>query len=608
MTLSSRRPIQPLPDTLISQIAAGEVVERPASVIKELVENAIDAGATRIELRVEDGGSKRIVVGDDGTGIPADELALAVLRHATSKITNLTELEVVGTLGFRGEALASIASVSRLRITSRTAGAASATQFDAATGRSSPAAGAIGTSVEVLDLYGDTPARRKFLKSPASEATYCLETFRRVAIAHPGVTFHAVIDGKRDRSFGAGAWQARALEGMGEEYEQAHRVIESEAGPLRIFGLLGAPTLARGRADRQFLYVNGRFVRDRMLAQAIRQAYGDVLHGDLHPAYVVFVEIEPSRVDANVHPAKVEVRFREPASVRSLLFHTVQDALRTTAGQYRPPVTRLAQRGGAAAAGAVLQPALALAPPQSAAFGSAVADGYRVRDAAQAAGAVTAAASAAALAFYEPAEIRTLAPGAAEVAPLGYAIAQLHGVYILAQSRDGLIVVDMHAAHERVVYERLKTALDRDGMPMQPLLIPATFRATPIEVRVVEEENRTLVGLGLELTVQSPTSIAVRAVPAALARGDVAALARAVLGELIDEGASRALTERRDALLATMACHGAVRAQRRLTLEEMNALLREMERTAGADQCNHGRPTWVPLPLAEIDKWFARGR
>jgi DNA mismatch repair protein MutL len=623
VTLSSRRPIQPLPDTLISQIAAGEVVERPASVIKELVENAIDAGATRIELRVEDGGSKRIVVGDDGTGIPADELALAVLRHATSKITNLTELEAVATLGFRGEALASIASVSRLRITSRTAGAASATQFDAATGRSSPAAGAIGTSVEVLDLYGDTPARRKFLKSPASEATYCLETFRRVAIAHPGVTFHAVIDGKRDRSFGAGAWQARALEGMGEEYEQAHRVIEREAGPLRIFGLLGAPTLARGRADRQFLYVNGRFVRDRMLAQAIRQAYGDVLHGDRHPAYVVFVEIEPSRVDANVHPAKVEVRFREPASVRSLLFHTVQDALRTTAGQYRPPVARLPLAAGAAMAGTTLQTSLSLAQPRFARdAGHPIGDaGRSTHDAgaapspsgqrpfaAAAAGAATAAASAAALAFYEPAEIRTLAPAATEIPPLGYAIAQLHGIYILAQSRDGLIVVDMHAAHERVVYERLKTALDRDGMPTQPLLIPATFRATPIEVRVVEEENRTLVGLGLELTVQSPTSIAVRAVPAALARGDVAALARAVLGELIDEGASRALTERRDALLATMACHGAVRAQRRLTLEEMNALLREMERTAGADQCNHGRPTWVPLPLAEIDKWFARGR
>ena len=660
--------IRQLSPETVNRIAAGEVVERPASVVKELVENALDAGATEIDIVTVGGGLSLIRVTDDGCGMDERDLALCVERHATSKLDG-DDLLAIHTLGFRGEALASIASVSRLRITSRTAGAAAAMQFDVSTGLSSPAAGAVGTSVEVLDLYGNTPARRKFLKSVASEATYCLEAFRRVAIAHPGIAFHAMVDGKRDRSFGGGNWQARALEGLGEEYEQAHRVIDREAGPLRIFGLLGQPTLARGRADRQFLYVNGRFVRDRMLAQAIRQAYSDVLHGDRHPAYVVFIDIEPSRVDANVHPAKVEVRFREPASVRSLLFHAVQDALRTTAGQYRPPVARLPQGDGAAVPAAALQTSLSLAQPRLAAFdapamraahlatqpppggstldssasfaqavGRAVAHEYLARDAghaigdagrstrdagaapspsgqrpvaaaaAGAAGAATAAAPAAALAFYEPTEIRTLAPAAADIPPLGYAIAQLHGIYILAQSRDGLIIVDMHAAHERVVYERLKTALDRDGMPMQPLLIPATFRATPIEVRIVEEESRALAELGLELTVQSPTSIAVRAVPAALARGDVTALARSVLGEFIDEGASRLLTERRDELLATMACHGAVRAQRRLTLEEMNALLREMESTAGADQCNHGRPTWVPLPLAELDKWFARGR
>jgi DNA mismatch repair protein MutL len=636
------RPIALLPDRLISQIAAGEVVERPASVVRELLENAIDAGARRIVLRIEDGGMRRIVVTDDGCGIAPNELALALTRHATSKIATLEELERVGTLGFRGEALASIASVAQLRITSRTAEAASASRIDSATGDIAPAAGPTGTRVEVLDLYSQTPARRKFLKTPATEAAHCIEAFRRVSLAHESIEFELQVDERRVEHLPAADWRARALDALGDDYAGAHRVVQTQAGPLRLWGVLGLPTVNRARADRQFLYVNGRFVRDRLLAHALKQAYSDMMHGDRHAAWVLFIAIDPSLVDVNVHPAKIEVRFRDPPALRSFVFHSVVDALRAPGG------------AGSGAAPPQAQAAHAAAAPFPNRGGSA---------------AVTPQASNRSLAFYAPGEIGASLAGAApdaggqwwqggapwprgvlageppasgwpaggptirahhdEVAagpngdqgtarsfdddaaaepPLGHALAQLHGTWVLAQNRHGLVLVDMHAAHERVVYERMKAALAHDSMPMQPLLVPATFRADPLEVRVVEDEAEALHALGLELTVLSPTAIAVRAVPAALARGDVVALARSVLAELQEHGASRALAERRDALLATMACHAAVRANRRLSIDEMNALLRDMESTPGADQCNHGRPTWVQLPFAELDRWFLRGR
>jgi DNA mismatch repair protein MutL len=628
VTLSSPRPIRPLPDTLISQIAAGEVVERPASVVKELLENALDAGARRIELRLEDGGLARIQVADNGSGIPADELPLALMRHATSKIDSLEALERVATLGFRGEALASIASVAQVRITSRTAGDDRASRIDSATGQVSPAAGPVGTTVEVLDLYSATPARRKFMKSAATETAHCLEAFRRVALAHPEVEFHAIAEGRRGDAWSAGDWIGRALAGLGEEFLHAHRVLEHAAGPARIAGLLGHPSAARGRADRQFFYVNGRFVRDRLLAHAVRQAYSDVLHGDRHPAYVLFLDIDPAGVDVNVHPAKTEVRFRDAQAVHRLVFHAVQDALRSVAGDAMPATPDTRGAGAPARMPAHAQVPLGLPVPRP--------------------GTPSRADIGAAMAFYRPDELRTLeardtapsggdarmrwaqppvapggrrgdhdaqpiepgepAPPSPAMPPLGYAIAQLHGVYVLAQSADGLILVDMHAAHERVVYERLKRAYDAQGLASQPLLIPATFRADPMEVRVVDEQQAALHGLGLDLSVLSPTAIAVRAAPAALAGGDVVTLARSVLAEFVEVGASRALGDRRDALLATMACHGSVRANRRLTIEEMNALLRDMESTAGADQCNHGRPTWISVPMAELDRWFLRGR
>ncbi len=615
------RPIALLPDRLVSQIAAGEVVERPASVVRELLENAIDAGARRITLRIEDGGMRRIVVTDDGCGIAPGELALALTRHATSKIASLEELERVGTLGFRGEALASVASVAQVRITSRTAGAPSASRIDSATGEIAPAPGPAGTSVEVLDLYSQTPARRKFLKSAATEAAHCVEAFRRVSLAHEAIEFELQVDERRAERLPAADWRARALDALGDEYAGAHRVVQAQAGPLRLWGVLGLPTVNRARADRQFLYVNGRFVRDRMLGHALKQAYADMMHGDRHAAWALFVEIDPSLVDVNVHPAKIEVRFRDPTALRSFVFHSVADALRAPAAGAGAPagVDGTIDETGGSIAGAPHEssgrwPSSGVPWPRGMFAAQPLARGSRLV-AARGAGEDLALAWAARDGAAPTAAGRDAAltvpardDDGADAPPLGHALAQLHGTWVLAQNRHGLVLVDMHAAHERVVYERLKAVVARDAMPMQPLLVPATFRADPLEVRVVEDEAEALRALGLDLTVLSPTAIAVRAVPAALARGDVVALARSVLAELQEHGASRALDERRNALLATMACHAAVRANRRLSIDEMNALLRDMEATPGADQCNHGRPTWVQLSMAELDRWFLRGR
>ena len=625
---AARRPIAPLPDMLVSQIAAGEVVERPASVVKELLENAIDAGASRIELRIEEGGIRRITVADDGIGIPPEELPLALTRHATSKIGSLAELERVASLGFRGEALASIASVASVSITSRTAGADSAWRIDARSGALAPAAGTTGTVVEVADLYAETPARRKFLRSAATESAHCVEAFRRVAIAHPEIGFALVIDGRRTEQWPAGDWQARSLAGLGADFRDAHRVIERGEqghGLHGLHGLLGLPTASRARADRQYFHINGRFVRDRLLMHAVRQAYADVLHGERHPAYVLALTLDPALVDVNVHPAKTEVRFRDSQAVHRLVFNAVRDALRIGAGTGPAPGMRMAGPGAQSTAShlpAQSQDGLGLEVPAAGATpavfardpgdGSATDRGAAPGWPAAAGRAPGLAGIRAALAAFEPADpdaggSRHGAAGSGDMPPLGFAIAQLHGIYILAQNANGLVVVDMHAAHERIVYEGLKAAA-ANGVESQPLLIPVTLRVDEIAVRCAEEYREQIASLGLELDPISPTTIAVRRVPLALARADAAALARDVLDELREHGSSRAIEAHRDELLATMACHGAVRANRRLSISEMDALLRQMESTASADQCNHGRPTWVQFPLGEIDRWFLRGR
>ncbi|MFM1988305.1 MAG: mismatch repair MutL family protein [Pseudomonadota bacterium] len=644
----ARRPIAPLPDPLVSQIAAGEVVERPASVVKELLENAIDSGASRIELRLEEGGVRRVAVTDDGCGIPPDELGLALTRHATSKIASLHELERVRTLGFRGEALAAIASVARVRITSRCAGADAATVIDSTVPGLAPGAHPPGTTVEVLELYSATPARRKFLKAQGTETAHALDAFRRVALAHPSIAFACFVDGRRVELFPAVPGPERAAAALGEE--TATRRIERDAGALRLHGLAGVPTASRARADRQFFYVNGRFVRDKLLAHAVKQAYADVLHGDRHPAWCLFLWLDPVEVDVNVHPAKTEVRFRDARAIHSFVFHAVREALRVGAAadgvattvRAGAPAESDPSRGDAGGASA------SAAGAERFAGGSRLAGADRFAGGAGRFAATDAARPAwqAALplrAADPPAQplaplMRFLAPDAddrgsgeaspavgpasapvnrdamraaasdAELPPLGFAIGQVHGVYVLAQNAQGLVVVDMHAAHERIVYERLKAALDARGVPAQPLLIPPVFRADAHEAVASVEARDALLALGLDLDPDGEGAIAIRAVPAALAHGDPVALARSVLAELAEHGASRVLAERRDALLATMACHAAVRANQTLSLAQMNALLRDMETTAGADQCNHGRPTWVQLPMAELDRWFLRGR
>jgi DNA mismatch repair protein MutL len=578
--------IRLLPDTLVSQIAAGEVVERPASVVKELLENALDAGARNIVVTLEQGGVKRIRVTDDGAGIAREDLPLALARHATSKIASLDDLERVATLGFRGEALASIASVARVSITSRTAAAEHAWRIEAdgaTPGRAEPAAHPAGTTVEVLDLYFNTPARRKFLKTEATELAHCADAFARIALARPDLGLTLRHNGRVSQHLPAGALAGRVAALLGEDFARTARALDAQAPGLRVSGFLGDPARARGSRDAQYVFVNGRFVRDRLVAHALRAAYADVLHGDRHAAYVVYLEIDPAAVDVNVHPAKTEVRFRDARSVHQFALHAATRALAAAPGAAPAPQASASPREDSRFTPRpwAVQPALGVAQPAAA---------YH--------------------AMFEPAAVSPapLPEPAPDEPPLGYALAQLHGVYILAQNRHGLVLVDMHAAHERILYEQLKRALDAQAPGTQRLLIPVTFNADPIEVATIEEHGEVLRSLGLDAAPVSPTAIAVRAVPGGLAGGDVAALARALLRELREFGASEALTRRRDDLLATMACHGAVRANRALTVPEMNALLRQMEETERAGQCNHGRPTWYQLSLADLDKLFLRGR
>ncbi|SED15632.1 DNA mismatch repair protein MutL [Burkholderia sp. WP9] len=659
------RAIQPLPDQLISQIAAGEVVERPASVVKELLENALDAGAQSLRILLDEGGVKRISITDDGCGIPENELALALMRHATSKIRSLAELEAVATLGFRGEALASIASVAQMTITSRTADASHAVRVDAQTGVLSPAAGTQGTTIEVRELYFNTPARRKFLKSEQTELGHCLEQIRRAALARPDVAISVLHNGKAVEHWNASEPPVRVAKILGDTFATAHLPLDESAGPLAVYGCAGLPTASRGRADQQYFFVNGRFVRDKLLTHAVRAAYEDVLHGERYPSYVLFLDLPPEAVDVNVHPSKIEVRFRDSRSIHQFVFHAVQRALarhagaspETTAGGHAAHLAPSA--GGPASFGATPLGGAGIGGGSPGAgaggfgsgfgggssgtaggFGSSPQSGNTwMRQARMTQGTLPVAQP---LAFYDalfgrkdthagtaegatlfevrdsagetPSPYNASAPystpafHAADEQPLGFALGQIHGIYVLAQNAHGLVIVDMHAAHERILYEQFKNALADRTIAVQPLLIPLSMQADPIEIGTVEEERDTLDALGFDLAVLSPTTLAIRAVPALLKDADLQALARAVLSDLHAFGGSRVLTERQHELLGTLACHHAVRANRRLTLDEMNALLRQMEATERADQCNHGRPTWYQLTLSDLDRLFMRGQ
>ena len=589
--------IRVLPDLLINQIAAGEVVERPAAALKELLENSLDAGARDISVQLASGGTRLLKVSDDGLGIGKDDLPLALARHATSKIATLEDLERIASLGFRGEALASIAAVSDLTLTSRRRDAKHAWSITAEGGTVSdpgPAAHDPGTSVEVHELYFNTPARRKFLKSEATEYAHCDEVFKRIALARPDVAFRLQHNGRAQWHVKAQSPGERISALLGDDFSAAALAVDAQSTGLRLTGLVGLPAAARGARDAQYCFVNGRFVRDKVLAHALRQAYQDVLHHDRHPAFVLFVELDPARVDVNVHPAKSEVRFRDSQALHQFVFHAVSRALAGSVAGGATDTVPGAQARPAAVPYSATQYRMPLGVAQSAAVYETLFGRER------------------AVLAETHAEIPALTETGAEIPALGYALAQLAGIYILAQNEHGLVIVDMHAAHERIVYERLKTQLDADRIAMQPLLIPVVFNAGRIDVATAEDHAETLAEIGFEIAALSPTALAVRAVPIALKDADAGALARDVLAEIREFGAggvkSGVLLERQNALLSTMACHAAVRANRALSIQEMNALLREMEATERSGQCNHGRPTWHQISIAELDKLFMRGR
>ncbi len=589
-------PIRLLPDALISQIAAGEVVERPASVVKELLENAIDAGAQSISIELDEGGTRSIRIRDDGSGIPAEELPLAVERHATSKIASLDELAQVLTHGFRGEALAAIGSVSRMAITSKTAEAPHAMRIDNHQGRwaVSPASGPTGSHIEVAGLFDLVPARKRFLKSAATELSHCREAVTRIALIRPEISWLLSHQGRAILRFPAGDADSRILQGLGIDAADLRRV-DVQAGPMRIRAWLAAPTQSRTRADDQYFYVNGRAVRDRVLMHAVRSAYSDVLHGDRQPAFVLALDLDPTLVDVNVHPAKSEVRFRESQAVHQAVARALREALassietRTTESRPADPVST--------------NPWSSMRP-QELSFPQAQTTSFPTR-----------------LFAAEPSGATNRSPAAVTSSqslqaisgnddhPLGFALAQCHGIYILAQNRQGLILVDMHAAHERIVYESMKRQADTQGaMASQTLLSPIALSVNALELETITAHEKSLEQLGFQISMLGDQQIAIRAVPIFLSDADPSALVRDTLAELSKFGSASVIETQRNEILATMACHAAVRANRQLTIPEMNALLREMERTDRADQCNHGRPTWVQFSIAELDRLFLRGQ
>ena len=614
--MTERRAIAPLPDRLISQIAAGEVIERPASVLKEVLENAIDAGACAVEVRLDGGGIRRISVTDDGAGIPDTELALALTRHATNKISSLADLESVASMGFRGEALASIASIAQLTLTSRTASAPHAWQLSAGAKAPSAASGPLGTTTEVCQIFDNVPARRKFLRSEATEYGHCVDAMERIALAYPHIAFRLFHNNKPQRHWRATELLQRVRDVLGAEFFEQSLGVKLDHGLISLQGLITRPAYTRNRADRQYLYVNGRYVKDRSVSHAIRHAYADVLHGDRQPGYVLFLSIDPAAVDVNVHPTKHEVRFRDSGAIHRFVAQTLGQTLAQAGGQAAAAtIISVGDEADATAVAAMaIQPATLALNRDHTAIGSSQRPAYNQR-----AFALREPASGSTSdwhTFYRPLGNSTGSPSgqnspaaaSPEEFPLGMALGQLHGIYILAQNQAGLVIVDMHAAHERVVYEQLKQAMDLHDLPRQELLVPVVFNVSEKEIGLAEEHNDTLAELGLTIRPAGPGALMVRAVPALLANGDIESLAREVLRDLAGVGSSARLTEQRNELLSTMACHGAVRANRRLTLDEMNALLRKMEHTERADQCNHGRPTWVFWKLGDLDRLFLRGQ
>ena len=632
--LPLRRPIHALSDQLISQIAAGEVIDRPASVVKELVENAVDAGAHRIEVRLREGGVKEITVTDDGCGIPEDELKLALTRHATSKIGSLLDLEKVASYGFRGEALASIASVADVTVTSRTAEAESASAIYP-DGHVGPAAGNLGTTVKVADLFYKTPARRKFLKAERTETAHVTEQLQRMALSCPDVDIRLSVDGAGVLSLPSQAADERVFAVMPESFRAASRGVLAESDTMRITGFAGLPTAAKARTSAQYFFVNGRFVRDKVLQHAVRAAYADVLHGAMQPLFCLMLDIDPQLVDVNVHPQKSEVRFRDSGAVHRFITHAITDALASggrtntepsvefpsevptaeVAVAVKEPTGHEVIQSKRFASNAASKPAPLSQEQWLALYGRKREEERRLSDTPLFSATETAKPTAPKLAsetWADTLRVPQEEPQLPEVkatAPLGRALAQLAGIYILAENEEGLLIVDMHAAHERINYERLKAAADKN-LSVQPLLVPVTFRVTGEEMGTFEEYGEALASLGLEVTAAGEAALAVRALPAVLAREktDVEKLVTSVLADLAQYGTSTLTKEMRNKCLATMACHGSIRANRHLTVPEMQAILDDMPRTPRSDQCNHGRPTWTVVSIKELDKLFLRGQ
>ena len=596
--------IKPLPELLINQIAAGEVVERPASALKEVMENSVDAGASRIMVQLIQGGSKLIRVADNGAGISSDDLPLALARHATSKINTLEDLQKIASLGFRGEALASIASVSRLSMASRKAEDKHAWQVRVEDGhilQPEPTALAAGTTVEVHDLYFNVPARRKFLKTEATEFGHCDEAFRRIALSRPDIEFSLQHNGKERSHLRSSDMARRIASVLGEEFSQAAALVEEQAADIRLHGMVALPAYSRSTRDAQYFFINGRFVRDKLITHALREAYRDILHQERYPAFVLFLEMNPEGVDVNVHPTKIEVRFRDSRALHQFIFHAISKGLATPCRGSENIEQRKPAFPGAASPSLHQQSIPLEVVAQPSAFYQTL---FKANREPQESFAKEFLADSPVESNSSPEVVEE----EKEIPLLGFALGQLHGIYILAQNERGLIIVDMHAAHERIVYEKLKSALENQSVSMQQLLIPVTFQTDSLEVVTVEENSDTLYSLGFDVAVLSPTALIVRAVPVILQNSDMVKLVRDLLREIREFGASQILTEKRNEVLSTMACHSALRASHLLTIPEMNALLREMELTQRSGHCNHGRPTWFEISVVDLDKRFMRGK